>query len=157
MSVRTYKTNNVGRRRDRAYAAGRIAALVLLLLTVADIVRVYLTAGVDVVVGMMLPRMGVMLGYTGSGAGAVFCTVFAYLIVIATALCVIASGRRYFPMMALLVLIAVDTVAALWLAIAGQAMGFVPSALFHAAALLCVSLAAAIGRYRFVYVDNRTV
>ena len=94
MSVRTYKTNNVGRRRNRAYAAGRIAALVLLLLTVADIVRVYLTAGVDVVVGMMLPRMGVMLGYTGSGAGAVFCTVFAYLIVIATALCIIASGRR---------------------------------------------------------------
>lgn len=58
-------------RRDTVlYFVGRAAVLAAVLLTLADIVRVYMAYGTEIAVGMMIPRMGALLGFSGSGVAA---------------------------------------------------------------------------------------
>ena len=46
------------RRNTVLYLVGRAAVLAAVLLTLADIVRVYMAYGTEIAVGMMIPRMG---------------------------------------------------------------------------------------------------
>lgn len=66
------------RRNTILYLVGRAAVLAAVLLTLADIVRVYMAYGTEIAVGMMIPRMGALLGFSGSGVAGVLCTAVAF-------------------------------------------------------------------------------
>ena len=97
------------RRNTILYLVGRAAVLAAVLLTLADIVRVYMAYGTEIAVGMMIPRMGALLGFSGSGVAGVLCTAVAFLFVIATALSVALAGRWYAWSIVALVLFSLDT------------------------------------------------
>lgn len=57
------------RRNAVLYTLGRAGVLMMALLTAADLVCVYLRVGTETAIGLMIPRMGAMLGYNGAGGG----------------------------------------------------------------------------------------
>lgn len=134
------------RRNTVLYLVGRAAVLAAVLLTLADIVRVYMAYGTEIAVGMMIPRMGALLGFSGSGVAGVLCTAVAFLFVIATALSVALAGRWYAWSIVALVLFSLDTLVTVWLFAASPSVGFLPALLVHIAVEVFLAVAVAAGR-----------
>ena len=134
------------RRYAALYTIGRIALLFMALLTLADLVRVYLSYGTSVAVGMMIPRMGVMLGIGGTGAAAVICQVCAYVFFLGAIVFALLAGRQYGWSVAALVLFSVDTLVALWLYFAAHGVGFLPSLVLHILVEAFLIVAVVVGR-----------
>lgn len=97
------------RRNAVLYTLGRAAVLLMALLAVADLVCVYLRVGTETAIGLMIPRMGAMLGYNGAGAAAVVCQIVAYAVFAAAVLAAVLSGRNFGWSIASLVIFSVDT------------------------------------------------
>lgn len=134
------------RRNAVLYSIGRAALLLMALLTLADLVRVYTYFGTEIAVGMIIPRMGAMLGYTGSGVPAVLCNIVAYLVFAAAIICAVFAGRKFAWSVVALAIFSADTLAALWLFLASPSLGFVPSFLLHIIAEVSLILAVVAGR-----------
>ena len=135
------------RRNAVLYTLGRAAVLLMALLTAADLVCVYLCVGTETAIGLMIPRMGAMLGYNGAGAPAVVCQIVAYAVFAAAVLAAVLSGRNFGWSIASLVIFSVDTLVAAWLfAASSYSLGFLPSFLLHAAAEIFLVLAVGCGR-----------
>ncbi len=134
------------RRNAILYLVGRAAVLAAVLLTLADIVRVYMTYGTEVAVGMMIPRMSALLGFSGSGVAGVLCMVVSFLYVIATALSVALAGRWYAWSIVALALFSLDTLVTVWLFAASPSVGFLPALLVHIVVEVFLAVAVAAGR-----------
>lgn len=135
------------RRNAVLYTLGRAAVLLMALLAVADLVCVYLRVGTETAIGLMIPRMGAMLGYNGAGAAAVVCQIVAYAVFAAAVLAAVLSGRNFGWSIASLVIFSVDTpggcVAVRRFFVQPR---FLPSFMLHAAAEIFLVLAVGCGR-----------
>lgn len=128
------------------YSLGWMALILMAVITLADIVRVYFAFGTEFAVGMMIPRMGVFLGYTGSGVQGVLCSVVAYVWLAAIILSAVLSGRWFACSIVSLVLFSLDTIVSLWFFLATYSIGFLPSLLLHIAFEILLIIAVVFGR-----------
>lgn len=119
------------RRNAFLYATGLALLYLMAVLTLTDILRIYFSFGMEYAVGMMIPRMGVMLGYGGTSFRALICTIVSYAYLALMILFSVLAVRKFFCGMIALVLFSVDSLVAIWLFLSIFPVGFLPTFVIH--------------------------
>lgn len=145
------------RRNAFLYATGLVLLYLMAVLTLTDILRIYFSFGMEYAVGMMIPRMGVMLGYGGTSFRALICTIVSYAYLALMILFSVLAVRKFFCGIVALVLFSVDCLVSIWLFLSIFPVGFLPTFVIHIVVEIYLIVAAVagnrigIGRFRGLF------